>query len=143
MEKHASLLLKYCRVCGGSLGRVSYDCTKYSSELMSVFSVQNVFGVSGSDSEADVASLPQSVCQSCYCTMLRALKAHVDGRPYTHSVNVVVWAPHSEDCSLCAQSGQRGRPKKGKKRRSNAAKTFSDDDIAKLGKSQARKSESS
>lgn len=126
MDRHGALVLNCCRVCSDRLGRVAYHCSKYSSSLVEVFSIQDICSnrvvdlgsvlqsEAQADQRQDTSWLPEKFCQACYCTLQRAIKARDEGRAFSHNVTVASWQPHSENCAFCEKHSApaRGRPKK-------------------------------
>ena len=105
---HVTALERLCRVCGKSVitkAKTKHLCTKHSSSLKSVFSV---------DITQDSPTIhPQYFCHSCK-TVLKKFASS----PYEHKTSVFVgWCEHRDgSCSVCQQleSIQKGgRPKKG------------------------------
>ena len=92
-SKHEDFLSQHCRVCSKRLGKMKYNCMKYS-QILKQFEIDTSFD--------NTEVHPDSFCNNCYS----AAKRSANRVPFQ-------WSPHNEtSCFVCDNKCKGGRPKK-------------------------------
>ena len=65
------------------------------SVAMNISDLLTAFGITTESDDAEIH--PQKFCQSCYCSMKRAVAAHKENRDYSSSTVVFAWSKHGDD----------------------------------------------
>ena len=68
------------------------------SVAMNISDLLTAFGIASQSDNAEIH--PQTFCQSCYCSIKRALDAHKEKRDYNSSTVVFAWRKHGNDCMV-------------------------------------------
>ena len=94
-EQHLNSLKRLCRVCGKRLQDqyTAYSCLEAKDDL------HRAFGIDVTP-ECSPEVYPSHFCKLCYATLLQIKAAEKREHRYVHSIDVMKWEEHSDNCKV-------------------------------------------